>query len=307
MKKIKIGSSAIAASNIAMGCMRINNLSCEDTEKLVRTAMDEGINFFDHADIYGGDHGCEAHFGNSVSLSASQREQIYIQTKCGIRPGLYDFSKAHILRQVDDSLKALKTDYIDILLLHRPDTLMEPEEVAEAFTTLHNAGKVRQFGVSNQTPLQMELLQKYIPYKLIANQLQLSVAHTPMIDVGIAANMAIDQSVDRTGGVLEYCRLKDITIQAWSPFQQGFFDGPFLGDMQHYAELNGVISRIAAEYGVADTTIAIAFLTRHPADIQVILGTTNIQRMTDACKASELRLTRDQWYEIYRAAGNKIP
>lgn len=307
MKQIRIGGSDIVASNIAMGCMRINGLSASDAEKMVRTAINEGVNFFDHADIYGGNHACEAHFGNSVALSASQREQIYIQTKCGIRPGLYDFSKEHIIKQAEDSLKALKTDYIDILLLHRPDTLMEPEEVAEAFCALHSAGKVRHFGVSNHTPLQMELLQKYIPYKLIANQLQLSVAHTPMIDSGMAANMAIDQSIDRTGGVLEYCRIKDITIQAWSPFQQGFFGGPFLGDMEHFAELNQVISRIAEKYGVTDTTIAIAFLTRHPANIQVILGTMNTQRFTDACKASELYLTREEWYEIYKAAGNKIP
>lgn len=307
MKKIAIGGSDVAASHIAMGCMRILDLSATEAEKLVRTAMDAGINFFDHADIYGGNHGCEAHFGNSVPLSAAQREQIYIQTKCGIRDGLYDFSKEHIIKQAEDSLKALKTDYIDILLLHRPDTLMEPEEVAEAFCALHSAGKVRHFGVSNQTPLQMELLQKYIPYKLIANQLQLSVAHTPMIDAGLAANMAIGQSIDRTGGVLEYCRLKNITIQAWSPFQQGFFGGPFLGDMEHYADLNAVIGRIAEKYGVTDTTIAIAFLTRHPANIQVILGTMNCQRMIDACKASTLYLTRDEWYEIYKAAGNQIP
>ncbi len=307
MKKFPVGGSNIISSNIVMGCMHISSLIQTETEKLVRTAMDEGINFFDHADIYGGDHGCEAHFGASVSMPASLRERIYIQTKCAIRDGLYDFSKEHILKQVDGSLQALKTDYIDVLLLHRPDTLMEPEEVAEAFCILHSAGKVRHFGVSNQTSMQMELLQKYVPYKLIANQLQLSVAHTPMIDAGLAANMAIDQSIERTGEVLEYCRLKDITIQAWSPFQKGFFGGPFLGDMEAYPELNTVIGRIAKAYGVTDTTIAIAFLTRHPANFQVILGTTSIQRLKDACKASELRLTRDEWYEIYKAAGNRLP
>jgi predicted oxidoreductase len=203
-------------------------------------------------------------------------------------------------------LKRLKTEYLGILLLHRPDPLMEPVEVAEAFEELHNNGKVMYFGVSNHNPAQIELLQKYIPYKLVVNQLQFSIAHTPIIDSGVTLNMKIDQAVNRDSSILEYCRLNDITIQAWSPYQHGFFEGSFLGDVERFPALNGVIDAIAEKYGVTNTAIAIAWITRHPANIQVVLGTTKIQRMKDACKGAEIVLTREEWYQIYKAAGNII-
>ena len=289
-----------------MGCMRINSLSKTELEVLVRTAMDQGINLFDHADIYGGGE-CETLFGEAVDLSSSLRDDMIIQSKCGIRSGYFDFSKEHIIRSVEGSLSRLGTDYLDLLLLHRPDTLMEPDEVAEAFDTLHSSGKVRFFGMSNQTPLQIELLKKSVSQPLVANQLQFSVVHTLMIDSGIAANMDIDQSIERTGSILEYCRLHDITIQAWSPFQQGFFGGPFLGDTENYPELNQVVDRLAEKYNVSNTAIAVAWITRHPANIQVILGTTKPQRIIDGCHGSELVLTRSEWYELYKAAGNILP
>ena len=136
----------------------------------------------------------------------------------------YDFSKSHILKSVDGILKRLNTDYLDALLLHRPDPLVEPEEVAEAFELLHSSGKVRSFGVSNQSPMLIELLQKYVNQPLVINQLQFGVAHTPYAGSGaFSSNMTADQSVDRSSEILEYCRLKDIAIQAWSPFQYGFF------------------------------------------------------------------------------------
>ncbi len=293
-------------SNIIMGCMRINNLSEKELNVLFHTALEEGINFFDHADIYGGGE-CESHFAKSVQMNSTLREKIVLQSKCGIRKGFFDFSREHILNSVDSILKRLQTEYLDFLLLHRPDTLMEPEEVAEAFQILMNQGKVRQFGVSNFNPMQIELLQKYFSEHLVFNQLQFSLAHTPMIDSGLTVNMHTPQSVNYEGSVLEYCRLNGITIQAWSPFQKGFFEGPFLGDTEQYAKLNEVIHRIALKYGVTDTAVAVGWITRHPAKIQVILGTTNVTRLKEACKGSNLPLTREEWYELYKAAGNILP
>ncbi|OPA81020.1 aldo/keto reductase [Paenibacillus selenitireducens] len=308
MKNINIANTDLKVSNLIMGNMRLKQLPLPEAEKLIRTAMEEKINFFDHADIYGPSYGeCESYFAEAIQMNANLREQMVLQSKCGIRKGFFDFSKAHIIESTDGILKRLNTEYLDILLLHRPDTLMEPAEVAEAFEELHKSGKVRYFGVSNHNPMQTELLQKYIPHKLVVNQLQFSIAHTPMIDSAIALNMKLDQSVNRDSSILDYCRLNDITIQAWSPFQKGFFNGPFLGDLEHYPKLNSVIDNLALQYGVTNTAIAVAWITRHPANIQVVLGTTNVQRLKDACQGSEIPLTRQEWYQIYEAAGNIIP
>ncbi|WP_413301814.1 aldo/keto reductase [Bacillus sp. 1P10SD] len=306
MKYINIANTDIKASNIIMGNMRLPQLSLSEAENLIRTAMDEGINFFDHADIYGKGKSEEI-FSEAIKMNPSIREKMIIQSKCGIRSGFFDFSKEYIITSVDGILKRLNTEYLDILLLHRPDPLMEPSEVAEAFEELYTNGKVKYFGVSNHNPAQIELLQKYIPYKLVVNQLQFSIAHTPMIDSGIALNMNIDQSINRDSSVLEYCRLHDITMQAWSPYQHGFFEGSFLGDVEKYPELNQVIDTIAEKYGVTNTAIATAWITRHPANIQVVLGTTKVRRLQDACKGSDIRLTREEWYSIYKAAGNIVP
>lgn len=305
MKKINIANGKISASEIALGCMRINSLSKIDASKLISTALEEGINFFDHADIYG-DGKSEEVFAQAFDMSASTREKIIIQSKCGIRDGYFDFSKKHIINSVEGSLKRLNTDYLDILLLHRPDTLMEPEEVSEAFSKLHSSGKVKYFGVSNQNPMQIKLLNKYLKQKIVINQLQLSITNTGMIDSGLNVNMKIDSSVDRDGNILDYCRLKDITIQAWSPFQYGFFDGTFLNN-DKFPELNNKLNEIAASRNVTNTAIAIAWILRHPAKIQPLAGTTNKERLKDICKASQVDLTRQEWYEIYRSAGNKLP
>lgn len=306
MKYIKPMNTELFASNLIMGCMRINGLSEKDLNVLINTAMEEGINYFDHADIYG-DGECESHFAKSIQMKSTIREKMIIQSKCGIRNGFFDFSEEHILKSVDGILKRLKTDYLDVLLLHRPDTLMKPSEVASAFEKLYDHGKVRYFGVSNFNPMQIKLLQKAVPDPIVFNQLQFSIAHTPMIDSGLTVNMHTNQSINYEGSVLEYCRYKGITIQAWSPFQKGFFEGPFLGDREKYAKLNDVIDRIADKYKVTNTAVAVGWITRHPANMQVILGTTNVQRMKDACKGSELMLTREEWYEIYQAAGNMLP
>jgi predicted oxidoreductase len=305
MKKINIGKGVIEASEISLGCMRIAQLSSNDAERLIKTALDRGIDFFEHADIYG-DGKAEEVFANAIRMNSNIREKIFIQTKCGIRNGYYDFSKEHILSSVNGSLKRLKTDYVDVLLLHRPDTLMEQEEVADAFDSLETGGKVKHFGVSNFNPMQFELLSKYVNQRLIINQLQLSITNTGMIDSGINVNTKFDGAIDRDGSVLEYCRLKDITIQAWSPFLFGFFEGVFL-DNEKFPELNKKINDLAEIKGVPNTSIVIAWILRHPAKIQPIVGTTNFERLKDICKASHITLTRQEWYDIYKAAGNKLP
>jgi len=305
MKTIKIANSDMNVSEISLGCMRISGMTDAEISNLIHTALDEGINFFDHADIYGGGKS-ETRFSEALNMTPSLREKMYLQSKCGIRQGCFDFSKEHILESVDGSLKRLKTDYLDVLLLHRPDALVEPEEVAEAFTVLEKGGKVKYFGVSNQNPMQIELLTKYVKQPILFNQLQLSITNTGMIDAGINVNMQIDRGINRDGSILDYCRLKGITIQPWSPFQYGFFQGVFLNN-DKFPELNQTINKIAAAKGVTNTAIAIAWLLRHPARMQPILGTTNAQRVKDICQASNITLTRLEWYEIYLAAGNKLP
>lgn len=305
MKTQQLKNTDLTISRIALGCMRIADSTPENAEKLVRTALEEGINFFDHADIYGGGRSEEV-FSKAIHMNDDIREKIVLQSKCGIRPQRYDFSKEHILSSVDGILKRLNTDYLDLLLLHRPDALAEPEEVAETFQILQESGKVKYFGVSNHNPMQIELLQKYCSQKLVVNQLQFAITHAGMVSNGINVNMTTDAANCRDGSILDYCRLKDITIQPWSPFQYGFFEGVFL-DNDKFPELNQVIDRLAEQYGVKNTAIAIAWILRHPANMQPIAGTTNPQRLKDICRACDVELTREEWYEIYRAAGNQIP
>jgi predicted oxidoreductase len=305
VKTLQIGTTALEASEISLGCMRIASKDALAVDALMQTACDVGINFFDHADVYG-DGQSEEVFAQSISRLGLDRSRLILQSKCGIRKGYWDFSKQHILNAVEGSLKRLKTDYLDVLLLHRPDALVEPEEVAEAFTSLHQRGLVRHFGVSNHNPSQIELLQASLPMKLQVNQLQFSITNTGMIDQGLNVNMEIDRSVDRDGGVLDYCRLKKITVQPWSPFQFGFFEGVFL-DNPKFPELNKVIDALAETHGVSNTTMAIAWILRHPARMQPVIGTTSPDRVKQVALASQVSLTRPQWYEIYRAAGNTLP
>ena len=311
MKRVPLGTSGTDVVNVVAGMMRISDKTDDEIRELVSAARDAGIDFFDHADVYGSEmHQCETRFAQALQLSSSEREQIVLQTKTGIvREGPYfDFSYDRIVTEVEGSLRALQTDYIDILLLHRPDALVEPEEVARAFDELAASGKVRAFGVSNHTPRQIDLLKTAVTQPLVANQVQISITHAPVIAQGVAMNMAgLDQSLTLDGGgIVDYCRLNKITLQAWSPFQAGFFTGVFLGDPE-YAELNAVIDRLAAAYDVPPIAIATAWLTRHPAQMQVVLGTTTPQRVADAALGSEIPLTRAEWYELFRAAGHLVP
>lgn len=285
--------------------MRIGGMDEAAIDELITTSIDAGIDFYDHADIYGGGK-CEEVFAKSIKRLGIDRRSLYLQSKCGIRQGYFDFSKAHILDSAERILKRLETDYLDVLLLHRPDTLVEPEEVAEAFNKLHESGMVRNFGVSNFNPGQIELLQASLPMKLQANQLQLSITNTGMINRGITVNMSHDNSVDRDGGILDYCRLKKVTIQAWSPFQFGFFEGVFI-DHPKFPELNKALDELCEKYGVTKTGMAIAWIQRHPAKIQSVLGTTNPKRVLEVVEACKIDLNRPDWYAIYRAAGNILP
>ncbi|MCL6586043.1 MAG: aldo/keto reductase [Anoxybacillus sp.] len=305
MKQLHIGKSGLLASEIVLGCMRIAEMSVSELSRYIDEALEAGITMFDHADIYGKGR-CEELFGEVLASRPDLRDRIHIQSKCSIRDGYYDLSKEHILASVDGILQRLQTDYLDILLLHRPDTLMEPEEVAEAFDQLYASGKVRHFGVSNFNSMQIELLQAYVKQPIIANQMQFSMMHANLVTSGIQANTLFDGAADRDGHILEYCRLKNITIQAWSPFQYGFFEGVFI-DNEKFPEVNEVLGRLAEEKGVSKSAIAVAWILRHPANMQVIVGTTNAARLKDICQASHVQLSRKEWYDIYRAAGHRLP
>ena len=305
MKMVSFGKTGVQVPAIVAGCMRLTRLDLAGATKYIENAVAHGVNFFDHADIYGGGE-CETLFGKAFRETSIRREEIFVQSKCGIRRGMLDLSKEHILASVDGMLKRLNMDYIDALLLHRPDALIEPEEVAEAFEELEKAGKVRFFGVSNMKPMQIELLQKYVKQPLAANQVQVSAAHATMISNGLEVNMMTDRAVDRDGSVLDYCRLKEITIQAWSPFQYGMIKGPFLMN-DDFAPLNNKLAELGEKYGVSAMAMAAAWLLRHPAKMQILAGTMTPERFDEICTASDIQLSRPDWYQIFLAAGNILP
>ncbi|KRM24525.1 aldo/keto reductase [Latilactobacillus graminis] len=305
MQKINIGGSGLMASPIVWGVMRIPQLNDQEALTMLKTAYEDGINFFDNADIYG-DGASEIKFGKALKASHIDRDQVLVQTKVGIGKNMYDFSKAHIIEGVEASLSRLQLDHVDTLLLHRPDPLMEPDAIAEAFLQLQNSGKVRQFGVSNFNPMQVDLLQQAVPQALIANQLQFGLMHTGMLDAGMHTNMNDTRSIQHDGGLLEYSRLSNMTIQAWSPYQYGFFAGVFI-DNPKFPELNATLKKVAQAHDTNVNAIASAWLLRIPASIQVVVGTMNPARLTEICAAARITLTRKEWYDLYLAAGNDLP
>ena len=305
MKTVNIGNLSNLPA-IAVGCMRIHSLEEKQAAEFVSAAVENGLNFFDHADIYGRGKS-ETIFSKACKGASIKREDIVLQSKCGIVPGaMYDFSKEHILKSVDGILSRLDTDYIDILLLHRPDALMEPQEIGEAFDILKKSGKVKNFGVSNMKPMQIELLQSGLDQKMTVNQIQFSPAHAGAIRGGFEFNMLTDGAADRDGSILEYCRLKGITPQAWSPFQHGFIKGTYI-DNPDYAELNATLKEIGSNYGISPSATVASWISRHPAGIQTVTGTTNLQRLLDIKKGLDVNLSREEWYKIYKAAGNILP
>lgn len=305
MRQITLGKSDLNVPTIGLGCMRMADKSAEEATKIIENALTLGVNFFDHADIYGAGKSEEI-FAEAMQIGNWNREDVILQSKVGIRPGMFDFSKEYIVEAVEGILSRLQTEYLDVLLLHRPDALVEPEEVAAAFSQLEAQGKVRHFGVSNQNHMQMELLRRAIDQPLIVNQLQFGLMHTPLIDSGIRVNMTDDKAVLGEAGTLDYCRLHDVTIQAWSPFMYGFFEGIFI-DNDQFPELNEKLLALANKYAVDKSAIAIAWILRHPAKIQPIIGTMTPSRLTKISDAVNITLTRQEWYELYLAAGNTLP
>ncbi|SDN21484.1 aldo/keto reductase [Alkalicoccus daliensis] len=305
MKKIMLGTSEVEAGEIALGCMRMDQLSVNEAEEVIKTSLDAGIDLFDHADIYGKGKSEEV-FGKAVDLRSSIRDQIVLQSKCGIRDGFFDFSKEHIIRSVEGSLTRLGAESLDVLLLHRPDALMEPEEIAAAFSELKQAGKVKHFGVSNLRPGQTELLRSHVEEPLLINQLQLSLMHTPMLDAGFNVNMHNEAAVNREGQLLEYTRRESMTLQAWSPLQHGMIQGPFVGN-KDFPEVNKKLNELAEEKGITATAIAIAWILRIPGSMQPVIGSMNKTRIKEIAQASRNTLSRKEWYELYRAAGNDLP
>ena len=308
MRYITLGQDDKELSEIVLGMMRIEDKSVKEVEELVETALSVGINAFDLADIYGRGR-CEELLGLVLKNRPDLREKMWIQSKCGIRIEeftYFDFSKEYILESVDGILKRLQVDYLDSLLLHRPDALMEADQVAEAFDILHTSGKVRDFGVSNQNPMMMELLKKEVKQPLSINQLQLSAAFTPGFESGFHVNMEDSQAAMRDGSIFEYCKLHDVVIQAWSVLQFGYFKGNFVGN-EKFQALNQVLDRLAIKYGVTSSTIAISWILRYPAKMQAVVGTTNPKHLREVSQAANFSLTRKEWYEIYLAAGNNLP
>ena len=308
MRYITLGQDDKELSEIVLGMMRIKDKSVKEVEELVETALSVGINAFDLADIYGRGR-CEELLGLVLKNRPDLREEMWIQSKCGIRIEeftYFDFSKDYIIKSVDGILQRLKIDHLDSLLLHRPDALMESDQVAEAFDLLYKQGKVRNFGVSNQNPMMMELLKKDVKQPLAVNQLQLSAAFTPGFESGFHVNMEDSQAAMRDGSIFEYCKLYDVVIQAWSVLQFGYFKGNFVGN-EKFQALNQVLDRLATKYGVTSSTIAISWILRYPAKMQAVVGTTNPKHLREVSQAANFSLTRKEWYEIYLAAGNNLP
>ena len=308
METVELTKAGMVVSRVVLGLMRIQQLSDSDIRQLIGAARDAGVTMFDHADIYGGSHGCEQRYGDAQAVPASERDQIRIQSKVGIRAGFFDSSREHILASVEKSLAALRTEYLDLLLIHRPDTLVEPDEVAAAFDELHASGKVAAFGVSNHTPGQIELLARSVRQPLVVNQMQFSLANAALVAQGLAANITgLDQSADRDLGVLDYSRLNDITIQTWGSVQKPPPGGVFLGDHENYGPLNDALNDLAAKYETTPDAIAVAWIARHPADMQIVIGTTSPTRVQQAATGAAIRLTREEWYHLYTTAGHVLP
>ena len=308
MRYITLGQDDKELSEIVLGMMRIEDKSVKEVEELVETALSVGINAFDLADIYGRGR-CEELLGLVLKNRPDLREKMWIQSKCGIRIEeftYFDFSKDYIIKSVDGILQRLMLDHLDSLLLHRPDALMESDQVAEAFDLLYKQGKVRNFGVSNQNPMMMELLKKDVKQPLAVNQLQLSAAFTPGFESGFHVNMEDSQAAMRDGSIFEYCKLHDVVIQAWSVLQFGYFKGNFVGN-EKFQALNQVLERLAIKYGVTSSTIAVSWILRYPAKMQAVVGTTNPKHLREVSQAANFSLTRKEWYEIYLAAGNNLP
>lgn len=323
MRRYPIPHTDLRASRIACGCMQLSR-AWDDTDptaeerrqaaRLIETALEQGINLFDHADIYARGKS-ERLFGDWLAASPSRRDELILQSKCGIRfahdpqpdsPGRYDFSHAHLIASVEGSLRRLRTDHLDLLLLHRPDPLGAPEEVARAFDDLHRSGKVRHFGVSNHTASQIALLRAHVDRPLVANQVEISLLHHHLINEGVIA-ATHGTAYTASAGTLDECRRQGILLQAWSPLAGGRISHPETAEaaLRPTAE---AVALIAARHGVSPEAILLAWLLRHPAGIQPVIGTTRPDRLAAACAADGIELSREEWYALFTAArGGPVP
>lgn len=304
MKKIKLGNTGVQVPAMIIGCMRMNTLGHMEAEHFIKSAIDMGLNYFDHADIYGNGQ-CEEIFARAVHMSSSVREKLILQSKCGIRNGMYDFSKEYIMESVEGILRRLRTDYLDVLALHRPDALVDPVEVAEAVDILQRKGMIRYFGVSNHNSMQIQLIQKYLGTDICINQMQFGLAHCGMVKSGLNVNTEDENACDRDGDVMNFCRLNNITLQAWSPLQYGMFQGTFLGN-DKFKELNKKIDELSEKYHVSGSAVVAAWIWRHPADLQVVSGTMKIQHLKEMAMGMDIPLTKKEWYELYIAGGCQL-
>ncbi|WP_026909329.1 aldo/keto reductase [Paucisalibacillus globulus] len=325
MNVMPIEKRGITTSRLVLGCMGFGGGWDQATyikedilkaEKAIDAALSNGITMFDHADIYTIGK-AEKVFGEILKSRPELRKDIVLQSKCGIRfaddknPGRYDFSKNYILDSVDGILKRLNTEYLDILLLHRPDPLMEPEEVAEAFETLKKTGKVNHFGVSNMSASQIQFLNAYCSEPMIVNQLNMSLKHIDWLEQGILVNQQEGTGVNFPDGTMEYCRLADVQIQAWAPLANGIYSGRTIENPSE-SELATIelVKKLALEKETSTEAIVLGWLMRHPAMIQPVIGTTNperIQKCQDAIRQAEL-MTREEWYSLYTASrGARLP
>ncbi len=325
MKTLTLGKSDLQVTRLGYGCMPLGGTwdtsplteqTRKDAMRSVHAALDQGINFFDHADIYC--HGkSEEVFSTIWSEAPHLREKIFLQSKCGIcfpgepnpdSPQRFDFSYEHICEAVAGSLKRLRTDHLDLLLLHRPDPLVEPEEVARAFDELHQAGKVRWFGVSNHTAAEIDLLRAFVDQPLVVNQVAFNLIHTHMLDEGIIFNQN-NPRLTRNEGTIEYCRQHNITIQAWGSLAWGSLTGRNEEPpAPHMVKTAALVAEMARQKGVSPEAILIAWILRHPARIQPIIGTTNPARIAAACQGDQVELNREEWYRLFDAGrGEDLP
>ena len=290
---------------VILGCMRMGDKDINTVKQIIQASYDSGVTFFDHADIYGKGES-ERLFGQALNELDIDRSKLWIQSKASIRQGMFDFSQEYLLEAVDGILSRLQTDYLDSFLVHRPDTLVDLKEFAQTLQILHDNKKVKYFGVSNCNSMQIEMLKKYCTVPLVFNQIQFGPMHSKIIDSGINVNIGDDFGVNRDGSILEYSRINDITLQAWSPLMVGFFEDNFMNN-EKYPELNEVLNKLASKYGVSESAIVCSWITTHPANIQIIIGTMNPLRIREMAKGADITLNRQEWYEVYLSAGHRLP
>lgn len=322
-KKYPLSRSLKNNSLVAFGCMGLggswdkNPISTVDIKKaheVVDAAIDSGIKLFDHADIYTFGK-AEQVFGEVLKTRPELRELISIQTKCAIRfeddlgPARYDCSPEWIINSVENSLSRLNIEQLDILMLHRPDPLMEPELIAQVFDTLTASGKVKHFGVSNMQHHQMSFLSSALSQPLVVNQVELSLSHLAWLEEGVTSGNAGDPSVNYGAGTIEYCRQNNIQLQSWGCLSQGLFTGRDISkEALHIQKTAELISQLSAEYQVSKEAVVLAWLKRHPANIQPVIGTTNIERIKACVEVDNINLTREHWYALWLSArGHALP